>query len=64
MKKKFMQKHDLSDAEFQELITYEEVRKSGICNMFTVLPFYSKKLRKVIFEDYKEFLNVLKEEKI
>lgn len=67
-KQEFLTKHNLTDIDYRNLIRFEEVRQSGIYNMYEYLSFMSKnninggtKLANWIMEDnnYEEFLETL-----
>lgn len=67
-KEQFLEKHELSELDWRNLIRYEEARKGGKMNMFEYLNFMrefnangGKRLAQwiMVFENYKEFLEVL-----
>jgi hypothetical protein len=67
-KEQFLEKHELSELDWRNLIRYEEARKTGKMNMFEYINFMQefnvnggKRLAQwiMVFENYKEFLEVL-----
>ena len=67
-KEQFLEKHELSELDYRNLIRYEEARKTGKMNMFEYLNFMrefnangGKRLAQWIMaiENFKEFLEVL-----
>lgn len=67
-KEQFLEKHKLSELDWRNLIRYEEARKTGKMNMFEYLNIMrefnangGKRLARwiMVFENYKEFLEVL-----
>ena len=67
-KEQFLEKHELSELDFRNLIRYEEARKTGKMNMFEYINFMQefnvnggKRLAQwiMVFGNYKEFLEVL-----
>jgi hypothetical protein len=67
-KEQFLEKHKLSELDWRNLIRYEEARKTGKMNMFEYLNIMrefnangGKRLAQwiMVFENYKEFLEVL-----
>lgn len=67
-KEQFLEKHKLSELDWRNLIRYEEARKTGKMNMFEYINFMQefninggKRLAQwiMVFENYKEFLEVL-----
>jgi hypothetical protein len=67
-KEQFLEKHELSELDWRNLIRYEEARKTGKMNMFEYLNIMrefnangGKRLAQwiMVFENYKEFLEVL-----
>ena len=67
-KEQFLEKHKLSELDWRNLIRYEEARKGGKMNMFEYLNIMrefnangGKRLAQwiTVFENYKEFLEVL-----
>jgi hypothetical protein len=67
-KEQFLEKHELSELDWRNLIRYEETRKTGKMNMFEYLNIMrefnangGKRLAQwiMVFENYKEFLEVL-----
>jgi hypothetical protein len=67
-KEQFLEKHELSELDWCNLIRYEETRKTGKMNMFEYLNIMrefnangGKRLAQwiMVFENYKEFLEVL-----
>ena len=70
-KKEFLEKHELSELDYRNLIRYEEARKTGKMNMFEYLEFMKtynlnggKKLATWISSstNYAEFREVLENE--
>ena len=70
-KEQFLEKHELSELDYRNLIRYEEARKTGKMNMFEYLNFMSefnvnggKRLARWIFTNgnYFDFLEVLNDE--
>lgn len=71
-KQEFMAKHDFNDLDYRNLIRYEEVRRSGIFNMYEYLELMKrinlnggKRLADWIEKagNYEEFLSTLGKEK-
>ena len=69
-KKQFLEKHELNDQDYRNLIRYEEARKTGKMNMFEYLNFMrefnvngGKRLAQWILTDdnYSDFLETLEE---
>ncbi len=69
-KKEFLEKHELNDQDYRNLIRYEEARKTGKMNMFEYLNFMrefnvngGKRLAQWILTDdnYSDFLETLEE---
>jgi len=67
-KEQFLERHELSELDWRNLIRYEEARKTGKMNMFEYLNIMrefnangGKRLAQwiMVFENYKEFLEVL-----
>lgn len=67
-KEQFLEKHELSELDYRNLIRYEEARKTGKMNMFEYLNIMrefnangGKRLAQwiMVFGNYKEFLEVL-----
>lgn len=67
-KEQFLQKHELSELDYRNLVRYEEVRKSATMNMFEYLNFMrefnvngGKKLAQWILtgDNYSDFLKTL-----
>lgn len=68
-KAEFMKKHGLTEMDYENLLGYEEVRKSGVISMLEYLYLMKKhgdagdaKLADLILEDefYSEFLETVK----
>ena len=69
-KAEFMRKHELTEMDYESLLRYEEVRKSGVMNMYEYLYLMKRhgidggaKLADLILEGgfYSEFLATVKE---
>lgn len=69
-KKQFLEKHELNEQDYKNLVRYEEARKTGKMNMFEYLSFMmefnvngGKKLAKWILNgnNYSDFLETLEE---
>lgn len=67
-KEQFLEKHELNEQDYRNLIRYEEARKGGKMNMFEYLNFMrefningGKRLARWILTNgnYKDFLEVL-----
>lgn len=68
-KEKMLEKHELSELDYRNLVRYEQVRRSGVINMFEYMGLMEKrnlnggkKLTHWIREgnNYEEFLGTLK----
>ena len=68
-KAEFMRKHELTEKDYKNLLRYEEVRKSGVMNMYEYLFLMKRcginggaKLADLILEGrfYSEFLSTVK----
>lgn len=69
-KEQFLEKHELNEQDYRNLIRYEEARKTGKMNMFEYINFMQefnvnggKRLARWILTDnnYSDFLETLKE---
>ena len=69
-KEQFLEKHELSELDYRNLIRYEQAKKTGKMNMFEYLNFMrefnvngGKKLARWILtnNNYSDFLETLKE---
>lgn len=69
-KKQFLEKYNLDDLDYRNLVRYEEVRQSGEYNMFLFLYFMErnnsnggKVMADFIRKHYDDFLSTLKKER-